>query len=398
VATFRVLESLPRSAQVVIVGGGIVGAATAFFARRAGLSPLIIEARPALSTLTTPASTGAFRLQFDNPEEIALVREGIELFASFAEITGLAGLDIGMRVQGYLFCTTTESGAVRQREWVRAQHEWGVHDVEILSGDEARYRFPHISRDVVQARFRAGDGFLKPKRVALGLAAASRAGICLETLVTGFEVSGGVVKTVHTNRGSISCEHVVDAAGPFSGKLAAMAGLDIDVRPRRRMKLTMPDVPEVPAHAPMTIDEETVAHWRPGMNGAYALFTDPSTPVADPEWNVRPDSQFAFDLLSPASERSLARISPFWAELAERGEPDWLLHAGQYEYTADHRPMLGPSAIPNFHLNCGYSGHGIMGSPGGARVVVDQIVGRLKPRDNPFDPNRAMVERPFDIL
>src|ERR1700712_2342567 len=101
-------DALPTSADVVIIGGGIVGAATAFFAARAGLSAVILEKRPALCTLTTPVSTGAFRLQFDNPEEIALVREGVALFENFAEAADLPGYDIGIRQQGYLFCTTEE--------------------------------------------------------------------------------------------------------------------------------------------------------------------------------------------------------------------------------------------------------------------------------------------------
>ena len=119
--------------------GGVVGAATAFFAGRAGLRAVLLEARPALATLTTPASTGAFRLQFDNPEEIALVREGIAFFDAFAEATGLPGYDLGLRHGGYLFCTTTETGMGRQAAWVAAQHGLGLTDVELLDGDEARY-------------------------------------------------------------------------------------------------------------------------------------------------------------------------------------------------------------------------------------------------------------------
>src|SRR5438132_14347955 len=94
-------HDLPRTADLVVIGGGIVGAATAFFASRAGLRVVLLEKRPALCTLTTPVSTGAFRLQFDNPEEIALVREGIELFENFAEIAELPGYDLCLRKQGY---------------------------------------------------------------------------------------------------------------------------------------------------------------------------------------------------------------------------------------------------------------------------------------------------------
>src|SRR2546428_12328648 len=100
----QVAPELPRTADVVVIGGGIVGAATAFFARRAGLRVVLLEKRAALCTLTTPASTGAFRLQFDNAEEIGLAREGIELFDQSAEVAALPADDLRIRQRGYLVC------------------------------------------------------------------------------------------------------------------------------------------------------------------------------------------------------------------------------------------------------------------------------------------------------
>ena len=76
----------------------------------------------------------------------------------------------------------------------------------------------------------------------------------------------------------------------------------------------------------------------------------------------------------------------------------WWLQAGYYDYTPDRRPLLGPTAVPGLALNTGYSGHGIMGSGGGSRRVIDAITGRLKPEDNALRPDRAMVERAFDVL
>src|ERR671939_1141019 len=102
----RYADALPRSADLVVVGGGIVGAATAFFAAQAGIRTVVLEARPALCTLTTPVASGAFRLQFDNPDEIALVREGVALFQDFPARTGLDGYDLRLEQQGYLFCAT----------------------------------------------------------------------------------------------------------------------------------------------------------------------------------------------------------------------------------------------------------------------------------------------------
>src|SRR5438105_5428998 len=99
-----------------------------------GLRSVVLECRPALSTLTTPASTGAFRAQFDNPEELALVSESIALFERFAEVTGLPGYDLDLRQQGYLWLTTFIEATARQQALVERQHAWGLTDVEWMDG------------------------------------------------------------------------------------------------------------------------------------------------------------------------------------------------------------------------------------------------------------------------
>src|SRR6185369_15085607 len=143
---------VPRpTADLVVVGAGVVGCATAFRAARAGLRTVVVDARPRPATLTTPAATGAFRLQFDNAEEIALVREGLELYADFADRAGLPGYDIGLRAQGYLFCARDDAATARQRELVERQQGFGLTDVELLDGDEVRRRFPYVAESVVSA-------------------------------------------------------------------------------------------------------------------------------------------------------------------------------------------------------------------------------------------------------
>src|SRR5436309_324258 len=137
----RYLSELPSRADVVIVGGGVVGAATAFYAARAHLRPLLIERRPRLCSLTTPVAAGGFRLQFDTIEDLALIRESVELFLHFEEMTHQNEYQSGVCQQGYLWLTTSEDGAARQRQLVALQHSWGQTDIELLDGDEVRRRF-----------------------------------------------------------------------------------------------------------------------------------------------------------------------------------------------------------------------------------------------------------------
>jgi sarcosine oxidase subunit beta len=391
-------QDLPATADLVIIGGGIVGAATAFFARRAGLRAVVLEKRPALASLTTPASTGAFRLQFDNPEEIALVREGVALFEQFGEVAGLPGYDLGLRQQGYLFLTTDPAHLARQQAMVARQREWGLTDIELFSGDEARYRFPYVAPAVIGARYRAGDGWLDVRRLTMGYAAASGATFVTETAATGFDLAGGRVQAVRTTRGAIAAQAVIIAAGPFSAVVAGWAGVPLELALVRRQKLIMPDVPDVPADAPMTIDEETGAHWRPALQGAYLLWTAPGVPPGPPLDDVPTSADFAFGLLNPASPAAVARISPFWRTVWARNTSHWFLQAGQYAYTPDHRPYLGPTPVEGLYVNCGYSGHGIMASAGGSRLVVDTLTGAPAPAANPFRLDRPLVGRVLDIL
>jgi sarcosine oxidase subunit beta len=403
----------PATADVVVIGGGIIGCATAFFAARAGLRAVVLERRAALGTLTTPASTGAFRLQFDNPEEIAAVREGVDLFDHFAERTGLDGWDLGLRHGGYLFCSLTDATVERSRRLVARQRAWGVDDVELLTGDEARARWPWLSPQIRGARYRAGDGWLDVKRLTAGYAtAASNAGAIPDAAGRGgatFVTHAGVteidlhldgVAGVRSTRGAVATDTVVVAAGPFTARVAALAGVEIVMRSTRRQKLVIPELPAIPADAPMTIDEETAAHWRPAMRGCLALFTDPDTQPSEPHDPVPIDHEWAFGLLDPDSGHALARVAPFWREAWAGGASSvhWFLQAGQYEVTPDRRPYLGGVGPRGFFLNGGYSGHGIMAGAAGSRVVVDLLLGRADRESNPFRPDRTFDDREHDIL
>ena len=383
----RATDRLPETADLIVVGAGIVGCATAFRAARAGLRTVVVDARPRPATLTTAAATGAFRLQFDNAEEVALVREGVELYSDFAERAGLPGYDVGLRPQGYLFCARDEDGAARQRELVARQHAFGLTDVELLDGDEVRRRFPYVADSVVSARFRAGDGFIDQVRLAWGYALAASGGpgverpagaadatFVLGQRVSGLRIVGGRIVAVETHDGAIAAPIVVLATGPFLARTAGLAGLEVPIAPTRRQKVIVADAAEVPHDAPMTIDEATGAHWRPALGGAFVLLTEAATAPSDPAWSVPTSADYAFRLLDPASTDAVAHVAPFWADVWERGV-SWVLHAGQYEYTPDHRPIVGSTPVDGLWLNGGWSGHGVMGSGGGSRLLIDAITG-----------------------
>ena len=392
----RFVDEPPAGADLVVVGAGIVGAATAFFASRAGLDVVVLEARGDVATLTTPASTGAFRLQFDNREEWELVRESVDLFERFAEVTGQDRHLPGIERNGYLFCTTDPDRVGSQAALVQRQHAWGQDDIDLLDGDEVRRRFPFIAPDVLSARFRADDGFLDPVEVTRGFLAGSEATVVVGCRVDRIAIADGGVGGVETPRGQVEAPRVVVAAGPFSGRLLGTVAPDLlPISVVDRQKVVVPDLAEVPPGAPMTIDEDTGTHWRPYRGGAAVLFTDPAAPATEPREVVPPDPGHARSVLDPGSPRAAARIAPFWEEVWAR-EAAWTAVSGQYVMTPDRRPFLGAVGAGGLFVNTGYSGHGIMVSPAGSRLLVDLIVGRVS--DNPFAVDRRPVERERDVL
>jgi len=392
------LDHLPAAAEAVVIGGGVVGAATSFFLRQSGLRSVLLERRPRLCTLTTPASTGAFRLQFDNLEELELVRRSVDVFLNFAEVTGQRTYDLAIKQQGYLWLTTDPERLENRRRLVERQHAWGQTDIELLDGQEIRRRYPYVGPKVAGGRFRAGDGFLDPKALTMGFSVASEASFVTGCAVTGFRLAGGRLSAVLTDRGAIETDLAVIAGGPFSGLIARMAGIQLPVKTVVRRKVVMPDVPEVPPWAPMTIDDDTGAHWRPALRGAYLLYTDPATPPSPPTEEIETDHSFVFRLLDPASPVSVARIVPFWQVVWERSSAHWLQQAGQYTMTPDHRPLIGPTDVAGIWVNTGYSGHGIMGSPAGSQLLAGLFTGQTPWTENPFRLDRPFVRREVDVL
>jgi sarcosine oxidase, subunit beta len=377
-------QAVPRTAELVIIGGGILGAATAFYASRAGLNPVVVEMRDGLATLTTVASEECFRAQFVEPENVAMMKASIDVFEHFAEHTGLPGYDISLRQQGYLFLSERPDGPVTMRRLVERQREAGLHDVELWVEDEVRRHFPWVSEDVTAATWRAGDGWLSAHELTYGFAKASSAIFLLRTEATGIRLDSRGVAGVETSRGFISTRHVVIAAGPFSGQVAGMAGVQLPLTIVRRQKAIIGHDDLIPQGAPMTIDLNSGAYWRPEVGGAalgWAIDEDPTPPAE----SVPVDWEFAAIVLN-----QVKRVCPFWQSVIDRlKRQNVFLSAGQYTITPDSKPILGPDPqIAGLHFNLGYSGHGVMGAPEGSRMVIEMLLGQLDAATSPFRVTR----------
>ncbi len=382
-------DTLPATADVVVIGGGIAGASDAFFLSRAGFSVVVLERGDQLAGLTTSQSVACFRAQWDEPDHAALVLPSIDFYVAFGERIGLPGWDIGMRRHGWLFISGAEDGPATVEGFVAGHRRLGVLDSEYLTGDEARKRFPWLAPDVTAASYRAQDGWVSPYEVTYGFAKASSATFLLRTTATRIVTSGDAVAGVETAKGTIGTRRVVLAAGPFSRGLAEAAGVVLPVAALRRHRAMVAPRPEIPADGPMTVDMDTHAYWRPEGGGAflgYGLPEDPSEPML----------AVPVDWTFPAVAMDAAgRLVPFWRTLAERlTRAEVSVGAGQYTVTADGRPIIGLAPrVEGLFVHGADNGWGVESAPEAARRLAAIVLAGQDGPDNPF-----RVDRPSSVV
>lgn len=375
---------MPRTADAVVVGGGIVGVATAFWLSRAGLDTVLVEMRDGLSTLTTPNSIECFRAQFTEPAMAELALPSIAIFENLAEVIGIPGYDVSLRHQGYLFVTDDPATVPDMKASVEQHRRVGVTDSEFLDHDELLRRFPYLSERAVAATFRQNDGWLSSHEATQGFAKGSSARFLLQTRATSIGLDGQGVCGVETDRGTISTRTVVNAAGPFAGVVCGMAGVELPLEPVRRQKAFISPRPQIPQDAPLTIDVIQDVYWRPETGGAYIAWVDPDEPAGEPREDLPLDWDYPAIVLD-----KLVRLNPFWDEIAAtlKGEE---IHpsAGQYVYTPDDQPLIGPvPEVAGFYVNCGYWA-GVMLSPEAGRRIARLVTGEMKPEENALRPTR----------
>jgi len=377
-------ENFPKTADVVVIGGGIVGTATAFWLSRAGLNTVLVEMREGLSTLTTPNSVECFRAQFTEPAMSELAASSIEIYENFAEVVGVPDCNISMHQRGYLFITDEPEMLPDLQAAVQTHHDLGVIDSEYLTGNEARMRFPFLSENVLGGTFRQKDGWLSSHEATQGFARGSSACFLVKTKATGIQQDAQGICAVETDRGAIATRVVVDCAGPFAAVVGRMVGLDLPLKPVRRQKAYIAPRPQIPSNAPMCIDLGRDSYWRPETGGAFIGWVDPEEPASEPSENLPTDRHFA-----AINIEKLIPLFPFWEEIATTLKgPDVMISAGQYVYTPDDQPLIGPVLdVHGFYVNCGYWA-GVMLSPAAGKRIADLVTGKMKPEDNPLRPTR----------
>lgn len=352
--------------HTVVIGGGIVGLASAHALAERGARVTVCE-KGSLGAGSTGRSAGGIRAQFSTPVNVALSLASFEVWDAFEE---RFGVDIGRRRVGYLFLAREEETAERLRENVAMQNELGVPS-EFLDPAAAAERCGGLRDDrFVGASYSPTDGFADPNLAVQGYAAAVReAGVEVRTgtEVTGIRRDGGRVVGIELAGANgdeqVDADYVVNAAGPWAGRVGELAGIELPVVPRRRRIAVVDPEEPVPEDDPMTIDLDRGSYFRPEREGVALVGGEwGEDPEADPE---RYREGIGMEWSAEAVERAGGTATYFGPD--SRIRRGW---AGLYAVTPDNHPIV-EETLPGLITAAGFSGHGFMHAPATGTLVAE---------------------------
>lgn len=357
---------MAETADVVIIGSGIVGSSVAYHLAQAGCpNVLVIEREPHQGKGSTGKSMGGVRAQFATSVNIQMSLYSINFFAAFDEIVGHPA---DYRAHGYLFCATNERHLDYLKTNRQRQLGLGLKNVELVSREDILRMVPQLrADDILGGTFCPTDGFVDPHSVMMGFMLNARergVRLWLDTNVTAINVENDQLVGVETSRGPVATRTVVNAAGAWAAEVAGMAGAPLPVEPLRRQLVPTEAFDQLPHRFPMVIDMSTGFHFRREGKGILLAWNDPN---GSPGFKTDFEPSFVEKILTRAASRVPCLID---AEVNPRRA--W---AGLYEMTPDHHAIIGPA--PNvkglFFVN-GFSGHGVMHSPASGRITADLIL------------------------
>ena len=370
--------AVPERAEVVVVGGGVIGSSVAFHLAEAGVDVCLLE-RSELASGSTSRAAGGVRAQFSDPLNISLGLRSIEAYTNFAE---RPGAEIDLKQVGYLFLLDRPEDVASFEQSIALQNEHGVPS-RFVDLEEVQRLCPIAGLEgVLAATFSPLDGHASPEAVVQGYAAGARrhgATVATGCALDGIDLVGGEIRGVRTRSGRIETTTVVCAAGAWSPDIARMVGVELPVTPVLREIGYTAAGASLPDGVPLTVDFSTGFYFHREGPGLLFGMADREQAAGfdvptDPAW---------LEQVTGVAERRL----PILLELGIAG--GW---KGYYEVTPDHNALIGESPRPTrFLYATGFSGHGFLQGPAVGEIVRDLVLER-----DPFADVRPLSVERFD--
>ena len=353
---------MEKTAEIVIIGGGIIGTSLAYHLGQKGAKGVVLLERGMLGEGSTAKCVGGIRFQFSTEINILFSLESAKTWQHFEELTEV---DLGFKKVGYLFLATTSEEWETFQANARLQNSYGI-PVELLSPQEIRYRWPYLRADDLRgATFCPWEGYAGPYEALTGYAKGARKkGVKIHenTEVQKILVENGKIAGVATPKGHISAPIIINAAGPYAEEVGKMAGVEIPVKPYRRQIFFTAAFPWIQDPIPLVIDFHRGWYFR--REGEGLLISGPKDEY--PSFNVAVD----YDAMVEVAENSLLRVPLMEKAQITRG---W---AGSYEISPDNHAILGKiPEVEGFYAANGFSGHGFQHSPAAGKVMAELILG-----------------------
>lgn len=352
---------MPETADIVIIGAGIVGCSIAYHLARLGRPKVVVVEKDLICSGATGKSAGGIRQQFATELNVRLSLESLRMFHRMRDELGI---DPGFRQVGYLFMAATEKELDLFRRQAEFQQRHAV-PVRIISTEDIRRIVPYVRLDdILGAAYCPTDGYAAPYEVTMGYAAAARrlgTKIYEQRRVTGILRRDDRVVGVETSQGPIYAPIVVNAAGAEGGLVGAMAGVDVPVKPYRRQIFVTGPLPEFGQEPPLTVDYHRNWYFRGEMGGC--LFSGPKDEESSFNTNVD------WEHLAESVAQAVARVPVLEKAEIRRG---W---AGSYDLSPDNNAILGAvPALRGFYVATGHSGHGFMHGPATGKLMAELIL------------------------
>jgi sarcosine oxidase subunit beta len=356
-------RTLPASADVVIVGGGVMGTSAAFHLAEAGVGVALIE-RAELGSGSTCRAAGGVRAQFSDSLNIQIAQRSLAAFRAFGT---RPGWEIDLKLVGYLFVLSRPEDVAAFEANVALQNEYGVPS-RILTAREVVDLCPLLAGDdILAGACSPEDGHATPEAVVQGYAFAARghgAAIHVGCEVVDITTRGGEITDVVTDRGTIATSTVICTAGAWSRRCGEMVGVDLPVTPLRRQIMFTEPMADLPPRMPMTIDFESSFYFHREGPG---LLLGMSYDGESPGFSIETSDDWIPELMRVAQRRA-----PRVADAGIRG--GW---AGLYEMTPDHNAIIGEArGASRFLYATGFSGHGFLQAPAVGEILRDLVLDR----------------------
>lgn len=355
--------------DVLIIGGGVIGSAAAYFLTRdgAGGQVVVLEPDPLYERAASPKASGGVRRLFSRPENIAMSQYSLPFYRDFNAAMAVDGdaPEIGWREDGYLFLMPPEGVAILERN-VALQRSMGVA-VDLLDAPALQARFPFLNvEDIGGAAHAPGDGCLDPNAALQGFRrkARSQGAEYRADRVTELVAERGAVREVGLASGArLHPATVICAAGTWSAEVAALAGMALPVEPMMRHDHywdCRADIPTLPFLK--DLNGLGMHSWDRGYTGSVVDFATP----AGHDWEGQPD------WFEQVTWPAIAHRIPAMQEL--RLGRNWVGHYDRNRL--DGNMILGnwPGVLDNFHVACGFTGHGLMHAPAVGRALSELVL------------------------